>query len=106
MTTTTSTTNDNQPHDRVILGPIEATIWQNVGDNNRPFYRVSFSRSYRDSDGAWKKTTSYSRDDLLMLAKVADKAHSRILEIQAEDNQRQRDAEKAVAAEATQGAAR
>ena len=36
---------------------------------------------YKDGD-EWKSTQSFSRNDLLLLAKVADQAHSRIFELQ------------------------
>ena len=50
------------------------------GDRTR--YNVTFSKSYRDADGQWKTTQSFGRNDLLVLAKVADRAHSRIFELQ------------------------
>ena len=34
----------------------------------------------------WKTTQSFGNNDLLMLAKVADQAHSRIFELQQEDD--------------------
>ena len=45
-------------------------------------YSVTFSRIYRDAEGQWKTTQSFGRNDLLVLAKVADRAHSRIFELQ------------------------
>ena len=44
-------------------------------------HNVTFSRLYKDGD-EWKSTQSFSRNDLLLLAKVADQAHSRIFELQ------------------------
>jgi hypothetical protein len=41
-------------------------------------------RHYNDGD-AWKSTESFRRDDLLVLAKVADNAHTLILELQQEE---------------------
>ena len=43
---------------------------------------VTFSRIYRDAEGQWKTTQSFGRNDLLVLAKVADQAHSRIVDLQ------------------------
>ena len=40
--------------------------------------------STKDGD-EWKNTQSFSRNDLLLLAKVADQAHSRIFELQQEE---------------------
>lgn len=42
-------------------------------------YGVTFSRLYRDGD-QWKSSDSFSRDDLLVLAKVADRVHSWIVD--------------------------
>jgi hypothetical protein len=35
----------------------------------------------------WKSTQSFGRDDLLLLAKVADAAHTRIFQLQQEEPQ-------------------
>ena len=60
-------------HD-VRLGLIKAAIWQNaVGDAVR--YNITFSRIYKD-ETEWKTSDTFGRDDLLVLAKVADQAHT------------------------------
>ncbi len=46
-----------------------------------PTPSVTFERLYRNGD-EWKVSRSFGRDDLLVLAKVADLAYSRILELQ------------------------
>ena len=43
------------------------------------------SRIDRDAAGQWKTTQSFGRGGLLVPAKAADRAHSRILELQSED---------------------
>ncbi|GHA46400.1 hypothetical protein GCM10008927_09510 [Amylibacter ulvae] len=53
------------------LGLITATIWEN--DN---FYSVDMTRSYKNSEGQWQNTTSYSHADLLNLAKCAERAEN------------------------------
>lgn len=82
---------NQRPTATVRIGAVKAAIWQNqVGDRTR--YNVTFSKSYRDADGQWKTTHSFGRNDLLVLAKVADQAHSRIVELeQAEDSSDQDD---------------
>jgi len=78
----TATVPDNapgrqRPVHEVRLGAIKAAIWRNdtsVG----PRHNVTFSRLFRDAD-QWRSTESFGRDDLLLLAKVADQAHSWIL---------------------------
>ena len=58
------------------MGLIKAAIWENTaGDILR--YNVTFSRVYKDKDDAqWKTSETFGRDDLLVVAKVADQAHT------------------------------
>ena len=68
-------------HERI--GNVEAAIWRNENEG-RARFNVTFKRHYKDGD-AWKSTDSFRRDDLLVLAKVADNAHTLILELQQEE---------------------
>ena len=77
-------TSNTKPVDEVRIGAVKAAIWRNETDNGSRF-NVTFSRTYRDSEGNWKSTSSFRRDDLLVVAKLADQAHSRIFQIQAAD---------------------
>jgi len=63
-----------RPAHEIRLGRIKATIWANQGDNG-PWFNVNLSRSYKDGD-EWKSSTSFGRDELLTVAKVADLANS------------------------------
>lgn len=64
----------NKPVQEFRIGALKAAIWENsVGDIIR--YNVTFCRVYKDGD-QWKTTESYGRDDLLTLAKIADRAHT------------------------------
>jgi hypothetical protein len=56
------------------LGMVKAAVWKNETDTGAR-YNVTFARLYRDGE-EWKSTDSFGRDDLLTLAKVADRAHS------------------------------
>ena len=67
----------------VRIGRLKAAIWRNESEN-RDYYTVSFSRLHRNEEGEWRSTPSFRRDDLLLLAKLADRAHSCILDLQAE----------------------
>jgi len=64
------------------MGSIKATIWKNDTEAGTR-HNVTFSRLYRDGSN-WKSTESFGRDDLLLLAKVADEAHSWICAQQAQ----------------------
>jgi hypothetical protein len=70
----------NKPVDKIRIGNVTANIWNNPSEKG-DFYSVTFERSYKDDADAWKSSQSFRRDDLLELAKAADKAHDRILEL-------------------------
>jgi hypothetical protein len=67
-----------QPAHEIRFGAIKATIWENTTQNGKR-YNVTVSRLYKDGD-KWKRSDSFGRDDLLLLAKVADLAHMWIFE--------------------------
>lgn len=68
----------NQPVHQVRLGAIKAAIWQNDTDAGVR-YNVTFERLY-NQEGEWRSTSSFGRDDLLLLGKVADLAHTWIVD--------------------------
>lgn len=71
----------NQPIHRLRIGNIGAAIFENTTQEGKTFYNAQFDRSYRDSEN-WKHTQSYGRDDLLVLAKLADQVHTWIVDRQ------------------------
>lgn len=71
--------NENKPIHRVRIGNIGAAIFENKNAEGQAFYSVQVNRSYRDGD-TWNYTSSFGKDDLLVLAKVSDLAHSFIVE--------------------------
>ena len=77
----TNETKKNAPVAKVSVGLQTASILKNESEG-RAFYNVTFDRRYRDGEGGWKSTHSYGRDDLLALAKLADLAHTKVLELQ------------------------
>lgn len=64
----------NRPVHEVRLGRIKAAIWENDTQNGTR-HNVTVSRLYKDGD-AWKDSNSFGRDDLPLVAKVADLAHT------------------------------
>ena len=76
---------NSQPISDVRIGRVKAAIWPN-GTEGHTRHNVTFSRLYKDGD-EWKSTQSFGRNDLLVLAKVADQVHSRIFELQQEESQ-------------------
>jgi hypothetical protein len=84
-----ATKTKEKPIDEVKLGHIVAAIWRNVSDKAVRF-NVTFYRLYRNGDD-WKRSDSFGRDDLLLLAKVVDLTHTRIYELQAEERSQEAD---------------
>ena len=70
--------NKQKPIHEIRIGSLKAAIWENTHENVTR-YNVTVSRLYRDGSD-WKSSDSFGRDDLLVLAKVADRAHSWIFE--------------------------
>ena len=66
-----------KPVGEIKVYPVRAAIWRNEGENG-VFYNATVERSYKDGD-SYKSSGSFSADDLLKLAKVADQAHSWIM---------------------------
>lgn len=67
-----------QPAHEIRLGAIKATIWPNE-TNSGVRFNVTVARLYKDGD-KWKQTDSFGRDDLPLIAKIADQAHTWIFE--------------------------
>ena len=65
------------------LGRIKAAVWENEADQKK-FYNVTFTRTYMDDARNFHDTDSFGRDDLPLVAKLADQAHTFIFERLAE----------------------
>lgn len=70
--------NGNKPVHEVRLGRIKAAIWANETQSGVRHY-VTIQRIYRDGE-QWKTSDSFGRDDLPMVIKVADLAHTWIFQ--------------------------
>ena len=64
-----------RPAGEIRYGRLRATIWKQESDKG-PWYSVVLTRSYQDPQGDWHAASSFGRDDLLLLAKLCDQAHS------------------------------
>jgi hypothetical protein len=62
------------------LGRIRAAIWEHQTESNGTRHNVVFSRLYKDDENQWRDSTSFGRDDLPLVAKVADQVHTWIFE--------------------------
>lgn len=68
----------NRPVHEVRFGHVKAAIWANEVEG-RTRHNVTLQRLYKDGDD-WKTSQSFGRDDLALVAKVADQAHTWIFQ--------------------------
>lgn len=79
MATATKQTADKvRPVHEIRLGRVKAAIWENETQTGTR-HNVTFQRIYKEGD-EWRQSDSFGRDDLFLLMKVADIAHSWIYE--------------------------
>ena len=67
-----------KPVHEIRLGRIKASVWENETQNGVR-HNVTISRLYKDGD-KWKDSSSFGREDLPLVAKVADMAHTWIFQ--------------------------
>lgn len=63
------------PADTLRDGNLKATIWQNEGEKGL-YYSTKFSRTYKDDQGEYRETQSFSSGDLLRVSEFARQAHN------------------------------
>jgi hypothetical protein len=81
--------NTKKPVSKVSMYPVNAAIWRNLNDKGEAWYNVTFERSFKNEAGEWQSSGTFNAGDLLLLAKVADRAHSEIFKLRASDRQAQ-----------------
>ena len=64
-----------QPIHTIRFGLIKVTIWRNETKNSGVRHSVSPIRLFKDGD-MWRESTRFGRDDLPLLAKAIDQAHT------------------------------
>jgi hypothetical protein len=70
----------NRPVNEIRLGRVRAAIWANTTDTGVR-HNVTISRLYKDEkSGEWRDSASFGRDDMPLVAKVCDLAHTWIYE--------------------------
>ena len=67
---------NNKPIHQVRIGRIKAALFDNGDDNP---LKVLFTALYKDGE-TWKGSQSFTREDLPLLAKVADQVHTFLYE--------------------------
>ena len=87
MATKSASSNDsaNRPVHEFRMGRIRAAVWANQTENGVR-HNVTFSRLYKDDQSnQWKDSQSFGRDDLPLLAKIVDRAHTWIFDQAAQE---------------------
>lgn len=67
-----------KPAHEIRLGRITCAVWENETEQGTR-HNVTFKRLYK-ADDQWKSTDSFGRDDLHLVAKLADLAETWIYE--------------------------
>ena len=81
---------NNTPFEKVGFGNVQIAIWKNTSAKGNMFYSLSIQNGYFDNSGKWNPSTSYSRDDMLVLAQASQLAFQRVHELQTADRALQR----------------
>jgi hypothetical protein len=63
-----------RPAHEIRLGKIRVTIWANTKDDGSTWYSCVPTRSYKKDDSSWGNSSSFGRDDLLVLAEALRQA--------------------------------
>jgi hypothetical protein len=73
----------NKPAATITFFPITASIWRDES-GEKVYYRTTISKFYKNAEG-YSTTNTFGQNDLLLVAKVADLAHSEIFKLRAND---------------------
>ena len=77
-----------RPVAEVSMGAVKGAIWANDFDGG-VFHTATFERVYRTPDGEWRSSRSFGERELLLLAKVADAAHTKLIELRSAGEEEQ-----------------
>ncbi len=75
----------NKPTATLRDGRIKATIWKQDSEKGG-FFRVNFSRAYRDKDDKWQDSDSFSGAELLRVAYLATKAYETTADLRSQQD--------------------
>ena len=70
-------------------GGVRAAIWENeirVNGSATTMLKASVERRYKDKDGTWKSSSSFSRNEIPLAVYVLEKAFEAIVEEEKGDN--------------------
>ncbi|OED44352.1 hypothetical protein AB833_01730 [Chromatiales bacterium (ex Bugula neritina AB1)] len=69
----------NQPVCTLRDGRIKVVVWQNNGNGNnkKPFYSATVTKSYQDDKGEWQETNSLTGNEMVRASTLLARAYSR-----------------------------
>ena len=71
------------PKQKWKAGQVDCAIWENeinVGGETKTILKASIGRRYKDSNGVWKTSTSFSRNEIPLAVYCLEKAFAWIVE--------------------------
>ena len=73
---------ETKPLKTIAAGSCRAAIWENeirVNGSSKKVLKASVDRRYRDKDGSWKSSQSFSRSEIPLAVYVLEKAFEAIV---------------------------
>ena len=70
-------------------GQVSAALWENeiqTGGRTATMLKATIQRRYKDTDGQWKSSTSFSRNEIPLAIHCLQKAFERIVALQNESS--------------------
>ena len=70
-------------------GQVAGALWENeiaVNGKVRTILKASVQRRYKDKDGQWKSTASFSRNELALAMHCLHKCFEKMIELQEAEN--------------------
>jgi len=75
-----------KPVEKFTAGQVSAALWENEittsNGNKATVLKASIQRRYKDKDGQWKSSTSFSRNEIPLAIYCLQKAFEKIVEKQ------------------------
>ena len=71
-----------KPLKKISAGQVSAALWENeikVNGQTKTVLKASIQRRFKDRDGTWKSTTSFSRNEIPLAIYCLEKAFEAML---------------------------
>ena len=76
-------TENNRPLAKFKAGGVVCAVWENeaqIGGQTKTVLKATVERRYKDSDGSWKSTGSYGRNEIPLVRHVLQQAFELMLQ--------------------------